>query len=192
MHFDPQDYGELLGPLVAGERCIQLGRGSPNLSAEAQLRALSVEKVFGPELRSREAAECCLAAAWFGHDFWDKAHEICQAIETADGSYWHGIVHRREPDPGNSKYWFRRVGTHAIFPSLLAEARAVARESDPLVEAAELVGRSEWDPFWFIDRCVSAIEKSGELAKFCQRIQQLEWQLLFDHCYRSAIGAVSS
>ena len=43
----------------------------------------------------------------------DEAHRIAQDISAPEGSYWHAIMHRQEPDPGNSAYWFRSVGRHA-------------------------------------------------------------------------------
>jgi hypothetical protein len=60
-------------------------------------------------------------------DFWDASHEAAQqADDLGEGdysAYWHGIAHRREPDPGNAAYWFRRVGRHPLFPPLADAAR---------------------------------------------------------------------
>src|SRR3954471_3503424 len=65
-------------------------------------------------LNSRQQ-ELIRSAILLWHDDLEGSHVISQSIETADGSYLHGIMHRREPDYGNSKYWFRRVGQHKIF-----------------------------------------------------------------------------
>lgn len=48
----------------------------------------------------------------------DRSHKISQQFESADGSFWHAIMHRREGDYWNSKYWFRRVGDHPVHHSL--------------------------------------------------------------------------
>jgi hypothetical protein len=107
--------------------------------------------------------------------FWDEAHEIAQSIHTPDGSYWHAIVHRQEPDAGNASYWFRQVGQHTIFPEL---ARRAA-EIDPALP-------KPWNPYAFIDYCERAARQPGsELERRAVAIQQAEWELLFEHCVSS-------
>ena len=54
------------------------------------------------------------SALWLYVDELDRSHTISQGIHTATGSYWHGIMHRREGDFGNSHYWF----TKALFTRL--------------------------------------------------------------------------
>jgi hypothetical protein len=70
----------------------------------------------------REIAAVLRAALYLYFDCWDEAHEIAQDINTPEGSYWHGIVHRQEPDAANAAYWFRQVGAHPIFPALRERA----------------------------------------------------------------------
>jgi hypothetical protein len=119
--------------------------------------------------------EAARAGLYLLAGFWDEAHEIAQSIGTPDGSYWHAIVHRQEPDAGNAAYWFRRVGQHAIFPALADRAA----EIDPA-----LGGR--WDPYGFIDYCERAARQPGsELERRALEIQQAEWELLFDRCVSS-------
>lgn len=131
-------------------------------------------------LPDSDGGRLLIAGVLLWHDFWDEAHNIAQEIETQEGSYWHGIVHRREPDAANARYWFRQVGRHAIFPELRESSREVAPD--------RIKGKT-WDPFAFIDLCESARKsKDSDLELVCRRIQKAEFELLLAHTWRLAIG----
>lgn len=41
---------------------------------------------------------------------WDGAHALAQAAGGRDGDWVHAYLHRKEGDPGNAAYWYRRAG----------------------------------------------------------------------------------
>jgi hypothetical protein len=123
------------------------------------------------------APESVRAGLYLFAGFWEEAHETAQAIETPEGSYWHAIVHRQEPDAGNASYWFRRVGQHAIFPALARRAAEI-----------DSAFQGRWDPYAFIDYCERAAREGGELERRAIAIQQEEWDLLLDWCLKPATG----
>jgi hypothetical protein len=186
--FDPTAYGSPIAALLREDRLAPLGPGTPNRAARAALEAATTERLFGDQrVRVRSMADACRAALWLYHDFLDESHTISQDIDTQTGSYWHGLMHRREPDFGNSKYWFRRVGTHPVFEPLLAAARELASDAPPA--ARFLATQAAWDPFAFIDLCEQSLAGRVPSTELCQQVQRCEWQLLFDHCFRKAVGA---
>ena|ERR1700756_2630517 len=52
-----------------------------------------------------------LAALWWdAKGDWARAHESAQQDEGPAGSWVHAYLHRKEGDPGNASYWYRRAG----------------------------------------------------------------------------------
>ena len=186
--FLPQNYGPALGELITPDsfcpegNFLSLGKASPQPEFHAPLLQLTLERAFeGKTLVDREAGSCCLAALWLLHDFLEEAHALCQEVAQPCGSYWHGIVHRREGDNGNAKYWFKRASQLTIFQRLSA---LIA--SDPLNSS---LSAEPWDAIQFVDLCHRAIETDDhQLIESCKKIQQIEWQVLFDYCYKKAVG----
>jgi hypothetical protein len=209
-HSAALDYGPTLSRLLAAARLNEVGPGDPQDEARAALEELTPASVVAPHpLADRDMASACCAALWLRFDFLDRSHHISQAIDTPEGSFWHGVMHRREPDFFNAKYWFRRVGRHELFGPLAEEARSLAAEELTTAKTSDSqLGRASamlkesgysgdvrflkeqdvWDPVRFVDLCELALDASPPLHTFCRRLQQLEWQLMFDHCYRHAVG----
>jgi len=188
--FDPQQYGAAQD-LLAQAPQNELGPGQPRRAFYAPLQSLSPETLVAPHpLGDHPLAQAALAGLWLRFDFLDESHQISQSLETAEGSYWHGILHRREPDYGNAKYWFRRVPTHPIHAALSAAAHRLAGDANS--PAAEFLRQAtSWDAFAFVDLVAQAASGPPALAALCRRVQQVEWELLFDFCYRGAIDRSS-
>lgn len=51
-----------------------------------------------------------LQALWYdAKGDWDKAHQLAQEVDTAEASWIHAYLHRKEGDPGNARYWYHRA-----------------------------------------------------------------------------------
>jgi hypothetical protein len=147
----------------------------------------------GPEadaIRGRSAAELfpracspegALAGLWLYLRDFEACHHVAQDLATKEGSYWHGILHRQEPDDWNAGYWFRAAGGHPIHEKLVQEAVTLA-ERHPAVHWKP--GR-RWDAEEFIRFCARARREPGSAAEQLARaIQMAEWRLLFEWCAR--------
>ena len=121
------------------------------------------EKALNEQLQNAGAGELLRAAILVWHDHLDSAHKIVQDIETRDGSYIHAIIHRREPDYSNAKYWFHRVGDHPCFSELSGRVEE---------------SKGKWDPLAFVDLC-ERHDRAREPR--LREIQALELQLLVEH-----------
>jgi hypothetical protein len=191
--FNPTDYGPMFSALLAIDRRRPLNEGTPDRAATEQLQGLSTETAFShARIVDRDMAACCISGVWLLHDFLDESHAISQGIDTTSGSYWHAIMHRREGDFSNAKYWFRRVGAHPaldhVAVSLGSPELVEGRDAKLDAKALRSEDSAHFDPFAFVDLCESAVRGKSDARDTCLDIQQIEWERLFDYCYRCAVG----
>lgn len=178
------DYGPVFQEVFSVRAEMPLVSGTPLPVPE-----LTVDTAFAHHegALNESFARACLAAAYLYADHWDTAHRIAQDLPTREGSYWHAIIHRREPDYWNSKYWFRQVGSHPVYPALARAVQEQVAGDEALLPFANMVAQGEnWDAFRFVDLCEEAARKEGPLKRFCLAVQQQEFFLLFDYCYQHA------
>lgn len=148
---------------------LPLTRGTPR--RPALLSALCEPSIRVVAPKADLGVRLALAAGLLQvQDFWDASHDAAQAADNLGerdfSAYWHGIAHRREPDPGNAAYWFRRVGRHPQFGPLWDAVRPIA----------ERFTHSEgWDPAAFTDFCTRARRGSDDetIARRVQRAEML-------------------
>jgi len=117
---------------------------------------------------------------FYALDSLDEAHKIFQDSPGDLGAYWHGMMHRREGDFDNARYWFRRVGVLPIFGELHRTASGFS---------ALMARQSNWDPYLFTGECEQARFGDNESLAELAALQRVEFEGLLDYCWRqSALG----
>ena len=157
--FDPNAYGPAVASILAELPLSPLGPGTPRVELRANLKPLDLPTA-------------CEAGMWLRCDFLHESHDISQELHSAEGSFWHAVMHRREPDAFNSKYWWRRVGQHPVLKLL--------------VEQCPAIGYTYTNPPDFVDFCEKHRDTGSEEEELAKRVQQLEWELLFDLCFQQS------
>jgi len=106
------------------------------------------------QIEAVDASPAVEAALWLFVDDLERAHALVQDLNTPTGSFLHAILHRREGDFSNSKYWFRRAGRHLAIDRLPA-----------------------YDPYAFVDAVEAA---RGDNPAALIETQRLEWWAAFE------------
>lgn len=160
-----------------------------------QIQGVSVDELFdGQTVKDESFGASVKSGLLLWNDALDASHKFSQKIDSQTGSYWHGIMHRREPDYSNAKYWFRRAGAHAILPALRERVLALLDESTcqspELADyTAAIQQKTDWDAFQFVDWCQDAARGSDEnVVEFLKAAQVEEIKFLLDYSYQCAIA----
>jgi hypothetical protein len=162
--------------------------GGGSIETKALLARLRPDDLLSVPVKRPEDARAMLAGLWLYHDWLDESHAISQELHSPTGSFWHAIMHRREGDFSNAKYWYARCRRHPALGAIAAQARALVDGLAARDTLHRLV-RHEWDPDGFVD-VVEAIHHKPDdpLYAAAVRLQHVEWNVLFAHCAAAAAG----
>jgi hypothetical protein len=110
----------------------------------------------------------------------DGCHRFFQDVHSDLGSYWHGMMHRREADFDNARFWFRRAGALPVFDRLHGEIAAISHD---------MAKQITWDPYLFTGMCEQARHGADDERGELPQLQRAEFEVLFDYSWRQAFAA---
>jgi len=152
------------------------------------LRALKPADVLAKPIVRSDEAQAVLAGLWLWHDWLDESHTISQGIHTATGSYWHAIMHRREGDFSNSKYWYAKCAGHPVKKAIASKAAEIVRGSKA-AQAVSAVLLGGFDPNALVDLAEDVHRRPDDPAReTIIALQQAEWQALFEQSVKAAVA----
>ena len=145
----------------------------------SKIREASDETITGgKEIADVKILTLLRGALLCAGDALDAAHRIFQDDSSDLASYWHGVMHRREGDFDNARYWFRRAGRLPIFDRMHGTAAQVS---------ATMARQPTWDAYLLTGMCEQAkFGDHGAVAE-CVALQRVEFDELLGYCWRMGI-----
>ena len=120
---------------------------------------------------------------FYFHNALEDSHKEVAKLEDSASSYWHGMVHRRQGDFDNARYWMRRSGDHPTF----AEMQSRASDASP-----HMARQAGWDPFLFVHLCEQFRYGETEYKKEIGHLQKVEFSVIFDYVWRQCVAPLES
>lgn len=161
---------------------------------DAGVASLPLSELAGDRPEGAANAQALVAALHLWNDSLDAAHVLVQDLSGSTGSALHGIMHRREGDYDNAKYWFRRAGDHPAWHGLQSRAARWLREEQAggrlpggaIGEALNAVAaQGAWNPYLFTDAVAMAVGGSGGATNGAgsaeaglEALERLQWMEL--------------
>ena len=173
-------YSEFVDRLLSQEDLLKtlIPKGPLDSDLIHNLRAAE-DDVLAGEKSIVDATKFALARGglFYALDALPEAHAIFQDATDDPGAYWHGMVHRREGDFDNARYWFRRAG---VLPFFAEMHRAACTHSETMAR------QSNWDPYLFTGQCEQERFGADDLTGEMRALQRVEFDAIFDYCWRQS------
>jgi hypothetical protein len=183
-----EKFGAPIQALLQKVPLSELGTGNKIDSMHDRLSSLNMT-IFPRPVVDATAAKSCFSGLWLAFGFLDESHSLSQNIDTIEGSLWHGIMHRREGDFSNAKYWMRQGKRHPIYIELAARVQEDCQQQSIAPPSFAI---PTWNSAGAVDAVQSALRHSASTSLNLRRWLHFEWELLFQDCFGRAVGVSSS
>ena len=175
-----KSYSEYIDRLLRTEKLLGKLRPTEPLDRELtrKLRAADDATLTGARAIGAPAAFALVRGGLlYAIDEIEAAHTFFQEAPGDLGSYWHGMLHRREGDFDNARYWFRRAGVQPFFAALHRAASAVS---------PDMARQPGWDPYLFTGQCEQVRFGAEEFLDEMVKLQRMEFDAVFDYSWRQS------
>ena len=126
------------------------------------------------EFSGTEQRDLIRSALLLWHDHLEASHEILQCLNSKDGCFLHALMHRREPDFPNAKYWLNQTGQHKAYSEIAKRSKILLEE-----ESLPNLFTHEWNPYAMVDN-VEHAKPNKQTYKTLQKIQQIEMEVFIE------------
>lgn len=136
--------------------------------------ATTEQLTANPELAER----ACLIRSLmlYANDALSESHRLIQDVPGDLAAYLHGMIHRREEDFENARYWFSRAGELPFFGELQRQSAQISED---------MAKQLNWDPYLFATLCERSKYGSRTPVKTLVGLQKAEFTTLLDYLYRA-------
>ncbi len=150
-----------------------------------RLREADDAAVFGGlALLPGAPAALVRAGLFYFHNALEDSHKQAQSVDGDPAAYWHGMIHRREGDFDNARYWMRRAGEQPGFQEMHGPRQRRRPAHGPPAELGPLpVHRTLCEQYRYGE---------AEYKKEIGHLQRVEFAVMFDYVWRQCVAPESS
>jgi hypothetical protein len=174
---------------IEGLMALMPHESSPSLDSSRRTRTASpgdvrnrVHEILQDSQIGEDIRDLLVSLVLLWNDQLDPCHDICQGYGHPEASYIHGMMHRREGDFGNAKYWFRRaqpLDDQKDFSENVASAFKTISGRNP---DADYLQPSVWSPEKFVDAC----SQGNPADTVLKDVQTAEFHAMARHLFEHA------
>ncbi len=139
------------------------------------VRGASMTDLAG-EAGLEERARLVRALLLWAHGDLTGAHRLAQDASGDLAAYLHGMIHRREQDFENARYWFGRAGVLPFFAEVQRQGAAVSED---------VAKQLNWDPYLFTTLCERSKHGARTPMRMLVDLQKIEFRTMLDYVYRA-------